>query len=222
MKNLKTYEDFLGDNPINEALTFNKSSLVKKLEEKLVYAEKAIEMWGNPVYEEIKERIIDAIKLGKVDTKSRIGNIQPGNKDKDPDIFKSGNAVALANALAKIIKKYKKYEVESTSVKAAAGWSGTARSTKSGFIKGTVNTRYGSGTFLIGVVIGGAVDINIKQKIMDEVYPLLYTLDDYNSSDGGVNVRISEGTNYSTIGLFTTRNTVFSDSFDKKLSNILN
>jgi hypothetical protein len=112
------------------------------------------------------------------------------------------NVVALAKEVAKVIKKYKKHEVEQSSTGAAAGWSGTMRSTVSGDIIGRANFNPGGRrSYLIAVTVGSGIDSSVKNKMFQELYELFFVLDQYNSSDGGVAFNTESGSNYSTIGL---------------------
>ena len=52
-----------------------------------------------------------------------------------------------------------------------------------------------------------------------EIYELMFVLDQYNSSDGGVMFDYSSGTNYDTIGL---TNTAYSMSNSRQLIDIMN
>lgn len=224
MKNLQSFEEFLNESLITESVKFTKPALIAKLKQKLVIADKAVEKWGDN-YQKQRDHVEAALKSGKIT--QEVFNIQ-GDTPKDRyALFQGGNSYELANELAKIIKKYKKYETETSSVGAAAGWSGTARSTVSGFIRGVTNHHsaggmYGSGrNYPIAIQIGGGIDSSIRKKIIDEVLPLFYMLDEFNGTDGGVSLEIKTGTNYDTIGL-TCSKYQFSDSTAKSLSEIMN
>jgi hypothetical protein len=149
-------------------------------------------------------------------------NVQGDEKQDNYDIFQGRNAVQLAEKISKVIKKYKKYEVEQSTTGAAAGWSGTARATVSGDIKGRVNfSPNGSNSYLIAVTCGGGIDRSIKDKMFQEIYELMFVLDQYNSSDGGVKFNVDTGTNYDTIGLKNSRYS-FNREIASKLENIMN
>ena len=76
------------------------------------------------------------------------------------------------------------------------------RSTVGGEIEGRANFSSGSrDSFLIAVTCGSGIDSKIKDKMFQEIYELMFVLDQYNSSDGGVMFSHSTGTNYDTIGL---------------------
>jgi hypothetical protein len=55
--------------------------------------------------------------------------------------------------------------------------------------------------------------------MFQEIYELMFVLDQYNSSDGGVMFDYSSGTNYDTIGL---TNTAYSMSNSRQLIDIMN
>ena len=55
--------------------------------------------------------------------------------------------------------------------------------------------------------------------MFQEIYELLFVLDQYNSSDGGVMFEYSEGTNYDTIGLV---NSSYQMSNARQLTDIMN
>ena len=187
------------DEYLNEAVAFGKKAIQDKLQDKLKIAYKAIEKWGDS-YQGQLERVEDAIAKG-LDA-NNILHIQGDEKKDRYEIFQGNNATRLSSAIAKVIKKYKKYETEQSSVPAAAGWSGTMRSTVGGKIEGRSNfSPDGRRTYLIAVTVGSGIKRSIREKIFQEVYELLFIFDEYNSSDGGVMVDSSSGTNYHTIGL---------------------
>jgi hypothetical protein len=219
MKKFHTYNEFLNES-INESVKFTKSALIDKLKQKLSFAEKAVEKWGSH-YEKQKANIEAAIKSGKINDESGVGLVQGGEYPSSFEIFQGNNAVDLAKELAKVIKKYRKNEVAASSIPAAAGWSGTARSTVSGNIVGSVNTNIGNSIYLICIKIGGGISSTIRKQIMDEVYPLFYMLDDYHNSDGGVYVTTDSGTNYSTIGLKCSKYGFSREAADR-LTKIMN
>lgn len=187
------------DEYLNEAVAFGKKAIQAKLQDKLKIAYKAIEKWGDS-YQGQLERVEDAITKG-LDA-NNILHIQGDEKKDRYEIFQGNNATRLSLAIAKVINKYKKYETEQSSVPAAAGWSGTMRSTVGGKIEGRSNfSPDGRRTYLIAVTVGSGIKRSIREKIFQEVYELLFIFDEYNSSDGGVMVDSSSGTNYHTIGL---------------------
>ena len=55
--------------------------------------------------------------------------------------------------------------------------------------------------------------------MFQEIYELMFVLDQYNSSDGGVMFDYSSGTNYDTIGL---TNTAYQMSNSSQLIDIMN
>ena len=88
-------------------------------------------------------------------------------------------------------------------------------------IEGRSNfTPGGRRSYLIAVTCGGGISSAAKDKLFQEIYELLFILDEFNSSDGGVFVNHESGTNYSTIGL--SSNYGFNKSFADKLIRIMN
>lgn len=220
MKNIPTFDNF-----VNESVDFSPKGIINKLKDKLVIAKQAVEIkgWTHKVYTDQIDRLEHKIgtKDVKLDWKNPI-MVQGSDPSDNYDIFQSSNAIELAKRISKVIKKYKKYEVEATSIKAAAGWSGTARSTVSGFIKGECNFRpNGEDNFLIAVKIGGGISSSISDKIKSELYPLFFVLDEYCSNDGGVSFYETSGTNYDTIGL-KCRKFQFNTAHARELENIMN
>lgn len=219
MKNLQTYEEFLNESLITESVKFTKAALVDKLKQKLEIANKAVEKWGAH-YEEMRDRIEAAIKAGKIDMDSKVWMVQGGERSSNYEIFSGNNAMLLAKEVAKVIKKYKKNEVKGSSVPAMAGY-GNVSATVGGSIEGRANFNNGKNNYLIAVTIGSGVDRNTRKEIMNELFPLFYMLDEYNTSDGGVMVAKDEGTNYHTIGLQCS-NLQFSQGYATMLRDILN
>jgi hypothetical protein len=221
MRNVYTFEEFL-----NEGVRFDRRSLIDKLKQKLVIADKAIEKWGSS-YEKQKANIEAAIKSGRVDSNSGVGGIQGGDRQEDFEIFNGRNAMDLASEISSVIKKFKKHEVGTSSVGAAAGWSGSMQSTVSGFIRGVCNNSSAGGyyghdrNFVIAVQIGGGIEGAIRKELIDELYPLFYMFDEYNGYDGGVSIDVKYGTNYDTIGL-TCSKFSFNGGIATKLTEIMN
>ena len=196
MKHIKLLESFL-----NESISFNKKVIKVKLEDKLRLAKIAVEKWGDS-YSGVLNDVESILKSGKLPSYKEPLMVQGDTAKDSYDIFQGRNAVKLAEAISKVIKKYKKYEIEQSSVPAAGGWSGTMRSTVGGKIEGRANFNPGGRrTFLIAVTCGGGIDSKVKDKMFQEIYELMFVLDEYNSSDGGIMFDHSSGTNYSTIGL---------------------
>ena len=197
MKNVKLFEEF-----VNESISFDKKGIKAKLEDKVRIAKIAVEKWGGS-YEKVLATAEASLKSGKLPSYKEPLMVQGDDKQDNYDIFQGRNAVQLAEKISKVIKKYKKYEVEQSSTGAAAGWSGTARSTVGGAIEGRSNFNPGGRyeSFLIAVTCGSGIDRKIKEKMFQEIYELMFVLDQYNSSDGGVMFDYSSGTNYDTIGL---------------------
>lgn len=193
MKHVKLFEQFL-----NEGVKFGPKAIKDKLKEKIEIAKRAIEKWGDS-YEPSLKKVEDAFKSGKIDAENII--MTQGDEPKDNyDIFMGNNAKQLAAEISKVIKKYKKHEVEQTSVASAPDTS-RFRATVSGDIKGHANFSSGYENWLIAVTVGGGVDRNIRKQIFQEVYELMFIFDQYNGSDGGVSISSSSGTNYHTFGL---------------------
>ena len=214
MKKVELYGAF-----INEAVSFGKKGIKAKLEDKVRIAKIAVEKWGTSYDKTLKEAEA-AAKSGKLPNYREHLNVQGDEKQDQYDIFQGGNANQLAEKIAKVIKKYKKYEVAQSSTGAAAGWSGTMRSTVGGEIQGRANFNPGGRRdYLIAVTCGSGIDSKIKDKMFQELYELFFVLDQYNSSDGGVMFDYSSGTNYSTIGL---TNSSYSFGNGNKLMQIMN
>lgn len=215
MKHVQLFEQF-----VNEALSFDKKGIKAKLEDKVRIAKIAVEKWGDS-YEKVLAKTEASLKSGKLPSYKEPLMVQGDEKQNTYDIFIGRNAVQLAEKISKVIKKYKKYEVEQSSVGAAAGWSGTARSTVGGTIEGRANFSNGNSSFLIAVTCGGGIDRSVKDKMFQEIYELMFVLDQYNSSDGGVMFSHSTGTNYDTIGL-TSSSYSLNSSFSEQLKKIMN
>ena len=196
MKHIKLLESFL-----NESISFNKKGIKVKLEDKLRLAKIAVEKWGDS-YSGVLNDVESILKSGKLPSYKEPLMVQGDTAKDSYDIFQGRNAVKLAEAISKVIKKYKKYEIEQSSVPAAGGWSGTMRSTVGGEIEGRANFNPGGRrNYLIAVTCGSGIDSKIKDKMFQEIYELMFVLDQYNSSDGGIMFDVSTGTNYDTIGL---------------------
>ena len=184
---------------VNEKVSFGKAAIKAKLQDKLEIAQRAIDKWGDS-YQGVYDRVEKASKTGKIDV-NNIFHVQ-GDEPKDSyEIFNGSSAAQLAAEIHKVLKKYKKYEVEGSSRPAMAGWSGTMRSTVGGKIEGHANFNNGNNTYLIAVTVGGGVDRSIRDQIFQEVYELMFVFDEYNSSDGGVSIDRDSGTNYHTLGI---------------------
>jgi hypothetical protein len=196
MKHIKLFEQFL-----NESISFDKKGIKAKLEDKVRIAKIAVEKWGNS-YEKTLAETEAAAKSGKLPSYKEPLTVQGDDKQDSYDIFQGRNAVQLAEKISKVIKKYKKHEVAQSSTGAAAGWSGTMRATVGGEIEGRSNFNPGGRRdYLIAVTCGSGIDRKIKDKMFQEIYELMFVLDQYNSSDGGIMFDYSSGTNYDTIGL---------------------
>lgn len=218
MKKIKTFDEFLNES-IVRPVRFDKESLIAKLEQKLEVAQMAIDKWKSPTYVAMKERIEAAIKAGKIDMKSGVWMVQGGDRPENYEIFLHNNAALLAKQIAKVMKKYKKYEVEDSSMPAMAGY-GNVSASVSGSLGTRVNFNNGKNSYLIAVVIGSGISSSIREKLMNELFPLFYMLDEYNTYDGGVMVGKDEGTNYHTIGLECST-LKFSQGYATQLQEIL-
>ena len=219
MKKVQLFEQYISGS-INESVSFDKKGIKAKLEDKVRIAKIAVEKWGGS-YEKVLAKSEAAAKSGKLPNYKEHISVQGDDRQEQYDIFVGRNADKLAEKVAKIIRKYKKYEVEQSSTGAAAGWSGTARSTVGGAIEGRSNFNPGGRyeSFLIAVTCGSGIDRKIKEKMFQEIYELMFVLDQYNSSDGGVMYAHSTGTNYDTIGL---TNSSYSLSNSSQLIDIMN
>tara|TARA_B110001450_G_C17471127_1_gene420222 strand:+ start:75 stop:722 length:648 start_codon:yes stop_codon:yes gene_type:complete len=204
---------------INESISFDRKGIKAKLEDKVRIAKIAVEKWGDS-YEKTLAEVKSALKSGKLPSYDNPLMVQGDEAKDNYDIFMGGNAVQLAKKIAKVIKKYKKHEVAQSSTGAAGGWSGTMRSAVGGEIEGRSNFNPGGRrTYLIAVTCGSGIDSKIKDKMFQEIYELMFVLDQYNSSDGGVMFDYSSGTNYDTIGL---TNSDYSLSNGNQLIDIMN
>ena len=212
MKKVRLFESF-----INEAkISFGKKGIKAKLQDKLTIAQKAIDKWGD-AYQGVYDRLEKSIKSGKLDYKN-ILYVQGGSPLGSYDLYEKGNAFELATQISKVVKKYKKHEVETTKVGAMAGY-GSAMSTVGGEIKAHVNFSNGNNFYSMAVTVGGGVDRSIKDKIFQEVYELMFVLDQYNGEDGGVSIKHNTGTNYDTLGIGHSRGQ-FNGAMEAQINNI--
>ena len=208
----------ISESVVNEKVSFGKAAIKAKLQDKLEIAQKAIDKWGDS-YQGVYDRVEKAAKTGKIDV-NNIFYVQGAEPQNDYEIFNGTSASQLASEIHKILKKYKKYEVEGSSRPAMAGWSGTMRSTVGGGIDGHINFSNGKNTYLVAVTVGGGVDRSIREKIFQEVYELMFVFDEYNSSDGGVSIDMDSGTNYHTLGI-KRRGESFVRSFADRLQQTI-
>ena len=215
MKNVKLFEEF-----INEASLFGKKAIIAKLEDKLEIAKMAVKKWDNDVYKKMVTRIEGYIKNPKLIRWDKHQLVQGGDKQDSYDIFNSSKALKLADAISVVIDKYKKYEVDSSSVGAAPD-STRFRASVGGKIEGRVNHYAGGRSYLIAVTIGSGIDNKIKDKLKQELYELFFVFDEYNSSDGGVMFNEESGTNYHTVGLAYSSGQ-FTSAFASKLDTYMN
>ena len=218
MKKVELFEQYISGS-INESVSFDKKGIKAKLEDKVRIAKIAVEKWGGS-YEKVLAKSEAAAKSGKLPNYKEHISVQGDDKQDQYDIFVGRNADKLAEKVAKIIRKYKKYEVEQSSTGAAGGWSGTMKSTVGGTIEGRANfNNGGKRQFLIAVTCGSGIDSKIKDKMFQEIYELMFVLDQYNSTDGGVMFDHGTGTNYDTIGL---TNSSYQFNNDNQLREIMN
>mgnify|MGYP000848092191 CR=1 FL=1 len=221
MKHIKLFEDYHIES-LNEAVTFGKKAIKDKMADKVRCAKMAVAKWPTSGYETQLANAEAILKSGKLP--SWESPLKPGGDDPQAnyDIFMGNNATALAKEVAKVIKKYKKYETAESSVGAAAGWSGTMRSTVGGKIEGRANFNPGGGRdFLIAVTVGSGIDYSVRDKMFQELYELFFVLDQFNSNDGGVSFNTSSGSNYSTIGLTNSKYS-FNNGTADSLRKIMN
>lgn len=198
MKKVRLFEQFAA---INEAVTFGKKGIKDKLKDKIRIAEIAVEKWGSS-YEKTLAQVKAASKSGKLPSYKEPLMVQGDNSRDEYEIFIGRNAALLAFEIEKVVKKYKKNEVATSSAPAAGGYSGTMKSTIGGEIQGRANFNPGGGrNFVMAVTCGSGIDSSVRDKMFQELYELMFIFDEYNSSDGGVMFSHSSGSNYHTIGL---------------------
>lgn len=215
MKKVKLFESF-----INEGVSFDKKGIKAKLEDKVRIAKIAVEKWGSS-YEKVLAKTEASLKSGKLPSYKEHLNVQGDSEQDSYDIFQGRNAYQLAEKISKVIKKYKKNEVDQSSTGAAGGWSGTMKSTVGGTIEGRANFSNGNSSYLIAVTCGSGISGSVRDKMFQEIYELMFVLDQYNSSDGGVRLDVSSGTNYHTIGLRNSSYS-FNRSMVETLKDIMN
>jgi len=224
---LKRIKEFLKESQMQIDFSGKlKPEVLNKLKEKEEIAKKAIEKWSHDSYKKVLSEIRDIIDGNRPFSWDSHISVQGDDTKNDYDIFKYGNSNKIAKGINKILDKYSKYEVEDSSTKASAGWSGNMRSTISGSITPVVNYIYRAGYYgsdkniLIGVKVGSGIDSEIRSKIFQECYELLYPMDQYNSSDGGVSIFIDGGTNWKMIGLSCSKYS-FNDQASERLLKIM-
>lgn len=211
MEKAKLYEQFL-----NEGIQFGKKGIAAKIKASLEYAKEQLAA-GQEWYDKIISEL-EKMKPNRLDYDNHKRQYSP--KREDYDLFNPNYARALATEIGKVVAKYKPEEVAKSSTPAAAGWSGTMRSTVSGDIQPRVNFNNGSDSYIIAVTIGGGIDNRTTEKIMQELYLLFFVFEEWNSSDGGIAFDFSHGTNYTTIGL-SNRRLGFSNGFADQLNGIM-
>jgi len=203
MSHFKKFNEFLNEAKIN----FSKAGFKAKWKEKLDSLNKYVE--ENPEADWLADDIVKVekiIKDGKLSWKDHFG--VSGPMVDDYEIFNNPNAIACAKEMLKIVEKYKKDEVKTTSVSAAPDTS-RFKATVSGMVELAVNQQVYDGfrgkTILIGIKVGGGVDRSTKDKIFQEAYDKLMPLEQFNSQNGGISLQIQEGTNWSCIGLASSK-----------------
>jgi len=216
MKHIQLFEQF-----VNEAVSFDKKSIKAKAQEKVAIAQIAYDKWGDS-YLKTLDAMKKLAKDGKLPSYKEHISVQGGGPQDDYDIFQ-GRAPAhrLALAIEKVIKKYKKNEVEKSSTGAAGGWSGTMKSTVGGTIEGRANFSNGSNSYLIAVTAGKGINGSVRDKMFQEIYELMFLFDEFNGSDGGVSFSFDSGTNYDTVGLKNSNHS-FSNSTADSIKQIMN
>jgi hypothetical protein len=216
MKKVKLYEQFL-----NEGIQFGKKGIAAKITASLEYAKQMVAS-GDVWYNEIVAKL-EKMKPSNIRYDKHMGDFarQYSPKRNDYDLFNPNYARSLAKEIGKVIAKYKPEEVAKSSTPAAAGWSGTMRSTVSGDIQPRVNFNNGSTSYIIAVTIGSGIDERTKDKIMQELYLLFFVFEEWNSTNGGIAFDYNHGSNYSTIGL-SNRKLGFSKGFASSLQDIMN
>jgi hypothetical protein len=113
---------------ITEAASFGKKGIKAKAQEKVAIAQVAYDKWGDS-YLKTLDAMKKLAKDGKLPSYKEHIRVQGGGEQDNYEIFQGNNAQKLAFAIEKVIKKYKKHEVEKSSAAAAGGWSGSMRST---------------------------------------------------------------------------------------------
>ena len=215
---MKLYESF--NEFINEGIQFGKKGIAAKIKASLEYAEEQMEA-GEVWYDKIVAKL-EKMKPSNIRYDKHMGDFarQYSPKRDDYDLFNPNYAKSLAKEIAKVVAKYKSKEVEQSSTPAAAGWSGTMRSTVSGDIRPRVNFNNGSTSYIIGVTIGSGIDERTQDKIMQELYLLFFVFEEWNSNDGGIAFDYDHGSNYTTIGL-SNRRLGFSKGFASSLLDMM-
>lgn len=220
MSNFKKYDEFL-----NEGLKFNKSAIKNKWQEKLdfVIANGEEKGWTDEDWhKKLVKKIEDAIKKGGMRWDE---HVPTGDVVDRHAIFMGMNAVDVAKQLAKIVDKYKDNEVETTQTGAMAGW-GNTKAIVSGMITGMANEiTYGSfgsaETILLGIKVGSGVSSGVRDKIFQEAYDVLFLLDEFNGTNGGVKIYTVSGSSWGCIGLASSK-LQFNDAMANKLKSIIN
>lgn len=220
MSNFKKYDEFL-----NEALKFNKAAIKNKWQEKLDYTIANGEERGfsdEDWHKNLVKSIENAIKKRGLKWDDHI----PAGKQVDRyAIFSGMNAYDVAKQLGKIVDKYSDNQVATTKTGAMAGYGNTS-ATVSGMVTGMVNeVTYGSfgtaNTVLLGIKVGSGVNRDIRNKIFQEAYEVLFLLDEFNGTDGGVKIHTVDGSNWGCIGLASSQ-FGFNDAMANKLKSIIN
>jgi len=221
MKYFKKYNEY--GYFLNEAkVTFSKAGIKAKFQEKIETLKKSKERSPEDTWQDKSiAKIEAAIKSGKFDWKNH-PYISGAEVDGQFDIFQGSNAIVCAKELVKIVDKYKKDEVKATSIGAAPN-STRFRAAVGGMIELMVNETVYDGfrgkTLLLGIKVGGGVDRSTRDKIFQEAYEKLMPLEQFNSSDGGISIHISDGTNWGAIGLASSK-FGFNSGMEKRLKDL--
>lgn len=212
---MELYESF--NEFVNEGIKFGKKGIEQRIKDSIEYCEQQLEAGDKWMKEHIDS--LKDVKPNRLNFKAHTRLYSP--KRGDFEVFNPNSSKLLAGEIAKVIKKYKGDEVEQSSTAASAGWSGTMRATVGGSIQPRVNFNNGSNFYVIGVTIGSGIDDSTRDKIMQELYELFFVFEEWNSSNGGIQLDHDNGSNYSTIGL-QNRKLGFSKGFAKLLEDIMN
>lgn len=214
MRHTKLFEEF-----INEASLFGKKEIIERAQEILAMAEDSRDLG-------FIEKIV---KSGRLPDYKQHVNVNIGEKPDQYKILQGNNALLLAKEIAKVVKKYKKYEVVEEIMQGRL----VSRDGKvlkefhpDGKITAVANRHAnnlpsfepGTASHIIAVKCGGKINTSIKEKLFNEIYELLFVFNESNNIDGGVNIDFTFeeskfGDNFNIIGLsVTNKNNLLSGS----------
>ena len=205
MRHTKLFEEF-----INEASLFGKKEIIERAQEILAMAKDSRDLG-------FIEKIV---KSGRLPDYKQHVNVNIGEKPDQYKILQGSNALLLAKEIAKVVKKYKKYEVVEEKMRGRL----VSRDGKvlkefhpDGKIAAVANRHVnnapgfepGTASHIIAVTCGGKIKTNIKEKLFNEIYELLFVFNESNDIDGGVNIDFTFeeskfGDNFNIIGLSVT------------------